>query len=558
MSYTITASDSTVNITIADGAINETSTSLSLPGPNYLGYGQVLDQNLLKLLTNFASNTAPVGTSVQGQLWFNKATQTLNVYTNQGYSPVSGVTISNTTPTNPSAGEIWFNSATEQTYMYYNGAFVLIGPMYTSAQGTSGAIPVKLYDIGGTGATHNVLQMQYGGTIIAMFSSDPAFQPSPAINGFPWVYSGLTINTSIFSTTGQFYANANTAAYLPTDPTIQNIQNNINLLSGNISSVSAAATASVNAANVALTNYINSISSSITSQLAAAEVTLTNQSNQIVAAATANLNATIANVEAFANSIVANLSGIESNLNALSSLTVSTILAIESNVATLQSEVYTNASVAAYLPSYGGAISASTITATTPSYSDSSTNVATTAFVRSIIPRGIITLWSGGSVPSGWALCNGSNGTPDLRDKFILGAGGSLPGSGGATTATVSGIPAHTHTVSLTGTTDSGGAHTPTGTFNDPGHAHGYVDPQLPSGGTTSYQNGPQGSTWRAENIANSQTQTSVTGISITVDPVPAHQHTLTVSGTTASTGSGYASVSTMPPYYAMAYIMKL
>ena len=557
MSYTITASDNTVNITITDGTV-DTSTTLNLPGPNYIGYGQLLDENLIHLLTNFASNSAPGGTNLQGQLWFDKSTQTLKVYTSNGYAPISGITVSGSQPSNPAVGEIWYNSSTAQTFIYNSGTFNLIGPLYTSAQGPSGAIPSVISDANVLGLTHNVLELKYGSSIIAIFSSDPAFRPTPAIAGFPWIYSGLTINNSAFSTTGQFYANANAAAYLPTDPTIQNIQNNINLLTGNLSAVSAAATASINAANVALTSYINGVSSSITSQLAAAEVTLTNQSNQIVANATANLNATIANVEAFANGIVANLSGIQSNLTALSSVTVNSILAIESNIATLQSEVYTNASVAAYLPHYGGAISASTLTATTPSYSDSSTNVATTAFVRSIIPAGIITLWSGGSVPSGWALCNGANGTPDLRDKFVLGSGGSLPSTGGASSATVSGIPAHTHTVSLTGTTDSGGAHTPSGTINDPGHSHGYVDPQLPSSGSTSYQNGPQGSTWRAENITNAQTQTSVTGLSITVNPVPAHQHTLTLSGTTASTGTGYASVSTIPPYYALAYIMKL
>ena len=165
---------------------------MNLPGPNFLGYGQLLDENLIHLLTNFASNSAPAGTNLQGQLWFNKSTQTLNVYTNQGYTPVSGVTISNTTPSNPAPGEIWFNSTTEQTYIYYNGAFVLIGPIFTSAQGTCGAIPVQLYDISGIGVTHNVLQMQYGGTIIAMFSSDPAFQPSPATVS----YTHLTLPTN--------------------------------------------------------------------------------------------------------------------------------------------------------------------------------------------------------------------------------------------------------------------------------------------------------------------------------------------------------------------------
>lgn len=557
MSYTITASDNTVNITIPDSTV-DTSTTLSLPGPNYLGYGQLLDQNLVRLLTNFASNSAPTGTTLQGQLWFDKSNQTLNVYTAQGYTPVSGVSIDSTPPNNPAAGAIWYNSTTSQTFIYNNGTFNLIGPLYSSAQGVSGAVPVRLDDANVVGLTHAVLQLQFGSTIIGMFSSDSAFQPTPAITGFPTIYPGLTINSSVWSTTGQFYANANTAAYLASgiDATIQSIQNNISALSGNVDTVSAAATASVNAANVNLTNYINSVSSSITSQLNDAQVTLTNQSNQIVAAAAANLNVTISNVQSYANTIVANLTGIQANLTALSSVTVNSIVTIQSNITTLQSQVYTNSNVAAYLPSYGGAITASSITATTQSYNDNSTNVATTAFVRSIIPTGVITMWYGSTsnVPAGWALCNGANGTPDLRDKFVVGAGGSYSpsGTGGSASATVSGIPAHTHTVSLTGTTDAGGAHTPTGTINDPGHSHSWD--YLHMQGTTASASG----SFAVGGGSSQQTNTSTTGLTITVNPVPAHQHTLNMSGTTASTGSGYASVSTLPPYYALVYIMKL
>jgi hypothetical protein len=68
------------------------------------------------------------------------------------------------------------------------------------------------------------------------------------------------------------------------------------------------------------------------------------------------------------------------------------------------------------------------------------------------IPAGLIAMWSGSvaNIPSGWALCDGSNGTPDLRDRFIVGAGGSYNvGSRGGqkeVTLTVNQIPPHNHT----------------------------------------------------------------------------------------------------------------
>ena len=167
------------------------------------------------------------------------------------------------------------------------------------------ALPI--YDANVLNATHNILQLQYGNEIIAIFSSDPAFTPSPAIAGFPRIYSGLTINNSVFSTTGQFYSNANTAAYLPTDPTIQGIETSITSLTANVTLISTAANASINAANAAAVSAVNSLNSSITTSLNLAVSSLQTQANVIVAAASANLNSTIANVEAFANVILGNL-----------------------------------------------------------------------------------------------------------------------------------------------------------------------------------------------------------------------------------------------------------
>ena len=76
---------------------------------------------------------------------------------------------------------------------------------------------------------------------------------------------------------------------------------------------------------------------------------------------------------------------------------------------------------------------------------------------------GMIMLWSGstGTIPSGWALCNGSSGTPDLRDRFVVGAGNTyaVDATGGSADAT---LPSHTHT----GTTNTGGSHNHTIDWN--------------------------------------------------------------------------------------------
>jgi microcystin-dependent protein len=143
--------------------------------------------------------------------------------------------------------------------------------------------------------------------------------------------------------------------------------------------------------------------------------------------------------------------------------------------------------------------------------------------VGTTIPAGMISLWYGsiGSVPTGWYLCDGTNGTPDLRDRFVMGAGstyavGSTGGSSSRTLTTTE-MPSHTHTATVT----------------DPGHNHTYstftsTAPQ--SGSTTSC----------AVNSATLSTSTATTGITV-------------ANGTT---GSG-ASFSILNPYYALAYVMK-
>lgn len=172
----------------------------------------------------------------------------------------------------------------------------------------------------------------------------------------------------------------------------------------------------------------------------------------------------------------------------------------------------------------------------TASSTTNNTQIASTAFVKTVVaaeisaalPAGAIILWSGsvGSIPTGWVLCNGSNGTPDLRNRFVVGAGSTyaVDATGGSADAIT---VAHTHTYS--GTTSSAGAHTHLS--NSMGLVTG-LNINFSGTGGASYSN------------SNGQ-QTGSAG---------AHDHTF--SGTTASTGSSGTNAN-LPPYYALCYIMK-
>ena len=151
------------------------------------------------------------------------------------------------------------------------------------------------------------------------------------------------------------------------------------------------------------------------------------------------------------------------------------------------------------------------------------------------IPAGLISMWSGsiGSIPSGWYLCDGSNGTPNLTDRFIIGAGSAyaVNGTGGATSVTLvtANMPAHTHTATST-VTDTGHFHI-SGVPSDYSAGFG-----LSSIGSTNMKAGT------ATTSTSPNTNTVTTGI--------------TVATTNASVGSG-SSFSIIPTYYALAFIQK-
>jgi len=137
--------------------------------------------------------------------------------------------------------------------------------------------------------------------------------------------------------------------------------------------------------------------------------------------------------------------------------------------------------------------------------------------------QGMILIWSGstGSIPSGWVLCNGSNGTPDLRDRFVVGAGSSynVSATGGANTVTLSAnqITSHSHSFSATGNANSGNqsANHSHGdgnlsSANAGGHSHGSGN--YSSSNTGAHSHGLSGNTSNSGNHTHTQTTTETAG----------------------------------------------
>ena len=142
------------------------------------------------------------------------------------------------------------------------------------------------------------------------------------------------------------------------------------------------------------------------------------------------------------------------------------------------------------------------------------------SLIETLLPSGVITLWSGAqtNIPSGWALCDGTNGTPDLRDRFVVGAGSTYAvgatGGNASVTLTTTQIPSHNH--------------------NGTGGLYGYTTNTLYSSNSGNY----------FQNITKSTSN---------VGTLP----TLSLTINTANAGGG-ASHENRPPYYALCYIMKL
>jgi hypothetical protein len=263
MSYTINLTDGALFATIADGTIN-TSSSMTLVGKNYAGYGQFLDTNFIHLLENASNTTAP-GAPLTGQLWWDSGNGLMKVYTGTTWKTISSATSSSTAPTNNVTGDLWYDTVNQQLNVWTGTSWLLVGPQFTAGQGTTGAIAATITD--NTSVTHTVIQLYVNDDIVGMVSKDATFTPAVAIPGFTTIRPGITLATLIGSQV----------------PLFQGVATNSQLLNGLASSsfMSSVANTSTSGTLSVLNNSGLAVgsSSSFRATVSGNDVTLRNQTS---------------------------------------------------------------------------------------------------------------------------------------------------------------------------------------------------------------------------------------------------------------------------------------
>ena len=203
MAYKINNTFGTLLVTLADGTIDVATTDLALFGKGFAGFGERLNENLVKLLENFNNTSAPPN-KIQGQLWFDKTNKRLNVYDGNKFKPAGGPSNSATAPTNAVLGDFWFDTTNTQLYVYNGSAFTLIGPTTVAGSGVTQVITESPED--NAGVKRSILKLVTNDTVVGVVSN-LAFTPSSTETlgaaliaaGFSSVAQGIQISTSVSS-----------------------------------------------------------------------------------------------------------------------------------------------------------------------------------------------------------------------------------------------------------------------------------------------------------------------------------------------------------------------
>ncbi len=203
MAYTITKTDGTTLTTIIDGTTDTASTSLTLIGKNFPGYGVFLNQNFVKLLENFSNTTSP-DDPVSGQLWWDNSNKLLKVYfeTTPGngiWKVISSSMSSSSAPPQAVVGDLWWDTANSQLKVYSGTAWVTVGPAFTATSGQTGAVADIIADNTPGQATHVVVKFFVNNQLTAILSRDAEFTPlnTATAPGFSSIKPGFNLSSAI-------------------------------------------------------------------------------------------------------------------------------------------------------------------------------------------------------------------------------------------------------------------------------------------------------------------------------------------------------------------------
>jgi microcystin-dependent protein len=178
-------------ITVYDNTSNA-DTSLDFPGRNVTGYGQIIAENFLALLENFASGAAPTN-PVEGQLWYNSVEGILQIWDNTQWKAASNIQKSTSEPSVESArvGELWVDTTNQQLYVFSGSSWILVGPNFSTGL-QSGPVVESIIDSDNFDRVIVTFYVQDKPIIVI---SKDSFTPKNSINGFAAIKTGINITS---------------------------------------------------------------------------------------------------------------------------------------------------------------------------------------------------------------------------------------------------------------------------------------------------------------------------------------------------------------------------
>jgi microcystin-dependent protein len=187
-----TDKDNKLPITVYDNT-SSTDTSLTFPGRNVTGYGQIIAENFLAILENFAKDTAPVN-PVEGQLWYDTGSSRLKIYDSTIWKSASSIQTGSVEPPTEESkvGELWVDTVNQQVYVYSGSRWILVGPTFSTGL-RSGPIVEQIID--SENNTKVVLTLYIEDVPVIIISKD-AFTPKISISGFVTINSGFNITSN--------------------------------------------------------------------------------------------------------------------------------------------------------------------------------------------------------------------------------------------------------------------------------------------------------------------------------------------------------------------------
>jgi hypothetical protein len=182
MSYIINKTDGSVLTEVTDSNIDQIATDLTLIGKSASAYGEYLNENLVRLLENFANTSRPLN-PLEGQLWYDTLERRIKVYDGSGFKLTSGTIVSDVIPSSIAQGDIWIDSKRHQLYFNDGVATILAGPYDPTITGFNIVVVLDEYGIG-----YTILVLTIAGTIFGIFSNDEfTLDPNSDIFGFSGV-----------------------------------------------------------------------------------------------------------------------------------------------------------------------------------------------------------------------------------------------------------------------------------------------------------------------------------------------------------------------------------